>query len=88
VCEAPGSLSERPHHVEVPHSERPCDVDCLKCLHREMSLSSVELPPLTTAHDVLGVCHRHGPVESLSESFPDKCSRAHVMSARVGMDLA
>jgi hypothetical protein len=25
VREAPGCLSERPHHVEVPHSERPCD---------------------------------------------------------------
>jgi hypothetical protein len=37
--EAPGHLSEWPHHVEVPHSERPCDGDCLERLHREVSLS-------------------------------------------------
>jgi hypothetical protein len=76
VREASGRLSEWSHHVEVPHNESPCDGDCLKCLHREMSLSSVELAPLASTHDVLGVRHRCGPVEHLSESFPDKCSRA------------
>jgi hypothetical protein len=55
--EAPRRLSERPHHVEVPDSEGPCDGDGSKCLCREVSLSSVELAPLTMAHDVLGVRH-------------------------------
>jgi hypothetical protein len=32
VCKAPGHLSEWPHHVEVPHSERPFDGDGLKHL--------------------------------------------------------
>jgi hypothetical protein len=27
VREAPGRLSERPHHVEVRHDKRPCDGD-------------------------------------------------------------
>jgi hypothetical protein len=60
----------------------------LKCLHREVSLSGVELAPLATAHDVLGVCHHCGPVEPLSESFPNKCPWASVMPACAGMDLA
>jgi hypothetical protein len=30
--EAPGRLLERSHHVEAPHSKRPCDGDGLKCL--------------------------------------------------------
>jgi hypothetical protein len=50
--EALGRLSERPHHVEVPHNKRPCDGDGLKRLRREMSLSSKELAPLATTHDV------------------------------------
>jgi hypothetical protein len=77
----PGRLSERPHHVEVPHDERPRDGDSLECLRREMGLSSVELASLTTSYDVLGVHHSRGPVESLSESLPDKCFRACVMAA-------
>jgi hypothetical protein len=32
VCEAPGRLSEWPHHLEMPHSESPCDGDGLKLL--------------------------------------------------------
>jgi hypothetical protein len=87
VSEAIGCLSEWPHHVEVPHSERPCDGDRLKCLCREMSLPSVELAPLATMHDVLGVHHRSGPVESLSESLLDKCSWSYMVTARAGMDL-
>jgi hypothetical protein len=50
-------------------------------------LSSVELAPLATTHDVLGVCHRGGLVEPLSESLPDKSPRTGVMPARAGMDL-
>jgi hypothetical protein len=57
------------------------------CMRREMSLPSVELAPLAMAHDVLGVHHCCGPVESLSESFPDKCPWTSVMPARVGMDF-
>jgi hypothetical protein len=45
--EAPGCLSERPHHVEVPHSKWQCDGDGLMCLRREVSLSSVELASIT-----------------------------------------
>jgi hypothetical protein len=41
--EALGRLSEWPHHVKVPHNERPRDGDGLERLRREMGLSSVEL---------------------------------------------
>jgi hypothetical protein len=55
VDEAPGLLSEWIHHVEVPDGTWPCDGDYLQRLHREMSLSSVELAPFTASHDVLRV---------------------------------
>jgi hypothetical protein len=80
-------LSERPHHVEVPHSECPGDGDCLKCLRREVSLSSVELAPLAATYNVLGVCHCRGPIEPFLESFPDNYSRARKMATHDGMDL-
>jgi hypothetical protein len=85
VGEAPGRLSEWTHHVEVPDGERPRDGDRLQHLRREMSLSSVELAPFTTPHDVLRVGDRCGPVEALSESFLDKCSRTSVVTAGAGM---
>jgi hypothetical protein len=87
VSEAPGLLSERPHHVEGPHSKRPCDGDGMKCLRREVSLLSVELAPFTAPHDVLGVCDCRGPVETLSESLSDKCSRIGVVSTGAIMYL-
>jgi hypothetical protein len=65
VRKAPGRLSEWPHHVEVPHGERPCDGDGLERLRWEMVLSCIELAPLTAAYDVLGVCYRCGLVEPL-----------------------
>jgi hypothetical protein len=80
-------LSEWRHHVEVPHSEWPGDGDRLKCLRREVSLSSVELAPLESTYNVLGVYHCRGPIESFSESFPDKYSGARMMAAHAGMDL-
>jgi hypothetical protein len=52
-----------------------------------MSLSSIELAPFTTSYDVLCVSDCHGPVETLSESFPDKCSRIGVVTASAGMYL-
>jgi hypothetical protein len=85
MSEAPGRLSERPHHVKVPDGVRPRDGDGLKRLRREVSLSSIELAPFTTPYDVIGVCHHCGQVESLSESLSDKCSRASVMTAGAGM---
>jgi hypothetical protein len=88
IREAPRCLSKWPHHVEVPHREGPRDGDGLKCLRREMSLSSVELAPLAATHDVLGVRNSRGPVEPLSESFLDKSPRTGVMPARAGLDLA
>jgi hypothetical protein len=53
VGEALGCLSEWAHYVEVPDSEGPRDGDCLQRLRQEISLSSVELAPLTAPHDVL-----------------------------------
>jgi hypothetical protein len=53
VGEAPGCLSEWPHHVEVPYGERPRDGDGLQRLHREVNLSSIELAPFPVPHDVL-----------------------------------
>jgi hypothetical protein len=85
VGEAPRRLSEWAHHVEVPDGERPHDGDYLQCLHREMSLSGVELAPFTTLHDVLRVGDRCGLVETLSKSFPDKCSRTGMVTAGAGM---
>jgi hypothetical protein len=73
MSEAPGRLSERPHHVEVPDGERPRDGDGLERLRREVSLSSAELAALATPYDVLGVRHCCRPVESLSGSLSDKC---------------
>jgi hypothetical protein len=88
MSEASECLSERPHHVEVPDGERPRDGDGLKRLRREVSLSSVELTPFTASYDVLGVRHHCGPVESLSESLSDKCSRTSVMTASAGVYLS
>jgi hypothetical protein len=88
MCEAPGRLLKRPHHVEMPHCERPCDGDGLERLRQEMGLSSVELAPLATLYDVLGVHYHRGPVESLSESLPDKCSRAYMMTTCACVDLS
>jgi hypothetical protein len=87
MCEAPERLSERPHHVEVPHSKRPCDGYGLKCLCWEVSLSSVELVSLAAPHNVLGVRHCRGSVEILSESFSDKSPQTGVMSACAGVDF-
>jgi hypothetical protein len=81
-------LSEWLHHVEVPDGERPRDGDGLERLRPEVSMSSVELAPFTTWYDVLGVHHRRGPVESLSESLSDKCSRTDVMTAGAGVYLS
>jgi hypothetical protein len=50
-------------------------------------LPSVELAPFTAPHDVLGVCDRRGPVETLSESLPDKFSRTGVVTIGVDMYL-
>jgi hypothetical protein len=50
-------------------------------------LSSLELPPLTAPHDVLGVCDHSGLVETLSESLPDKCSWTGVVTAGADMYL-
>jgi hypothetical protein len=87
VGEAPWRLSERPHHVEVPDDERPCDGDGLKRLRREVSLLSVELAPFTVPHDVLGVRDCCGPIKTLSESLLDKCSRTDVVTAGASIYL-
>jgi hypothetical protein len=71
----------------VPHREGPHDGGGLKRLRWEMSLLSVELAPLTMMHDALRVHHNQGPIEPLSESFPDKSPWTGVMLARVSVDL-
>jgi hypothetical protein len=53
VSEAPGCLSDGTHYVEVPHWKGLRDGDRLQRLHREVSLSRVELTPFTVPHDVL-----------------------------------
>jgi hypothetical protein len=50
-----------------------------------MSLSSIELAPFTAPHDDLRVGDRRGPVETLSESFSDKCSQTGMVTAGAGM---
>jgi hypothetical protein len=87
VGEAPGCLSERTHHVEVPNCKGPCDGDCLQHLCQEVSLPSVELVPFTAPHNVLRVGNCRGPVETLSKSFPDKCSRPGMVTIGTGMYL-
>jgi hypothetical protein len=84
VREALGRLSERPHHVEVPHGERPCDGDGLERLRREMGLSRVELAALAAPYNVLGICYHCRP---LPERLPDKCSRACMMTTCAYVDL-
>jgi hypothetical protein len=54
-------------------------------LRWEMSLSSIELAPFTASHDVLRVSNRRGAVETLPESFSDKCSRTDVVTAGADM---
>jgi hypothetical protein len=87
VSEAPGCLSKRSHHVQVPDGKRPRDGNGLYCLRREVSFSSVELTPLAPSYDVLGVRHCCGLVETLSEGLPDKCLWAYVMAAGAGVYL-
>jgi hypothetical protein len=53
-----------------------------------MSLSSIELAPFTASYDVLGVRDRCGPVETMSESLSDKCSRTGVVTAGADMYLS
>jgi hypothetical protein len=50
-----------------------------------MSLLSVELTPFIAPHYVLRVGDYCGPVETLSKSFPDKCSRTGEVTTSVGM---
>jgi hypothetical protein len=85
VSEALGCLLEGAHYVEVPDCKRPRDGDRLQRLRRQVSLSRIELAPFTAPHDVLRVSDRCGPVETLSEIFPDKSSRTGVVSAGADM---
>jgi hypothetical protein len=87
VGEAPGRLSEWTHNVEVPDCEGPRDGDRLQCLRREMGLPGVEPASFAAPPNVLRVGDRHGPVETLSKSFPDKCSRSGMVTTCVGMYL-
>jgi hypothetical protein len=50
-----------------------------------MSLSSVELAPFTAPRDALRVGDCRGQVETLSESFSDKCSKTSVVTAGASM---
>jgi hypothetical protein len=75
------------HHVEVPDCEGPRDRERLQCLRREVSLSCIELATLTVPHNVLRVGDRCGPIETLSESFSDKCSWAGMVTAGTSMYL-
>jgi hypothetical protein len=85
VGEAPMCLSEWAHCVEIPDREQPCDGDRLQRLRREVSLPSVELAPFIAPHDVLRVGNRCRPVETLSESLPDKCSRTGMVTTGAGL---
>jgi hypothetical protein len=87
VGEAPGCLSERPHHVEVPDCKGPRDGDRLQCLRLEVSFLGVELTPFAASDNVLRVGDRRGPVETLSESFPNKCSRSGMVPTGADMYL-
>jgi hypothetical protein len=84
---APGRLSEWAHYAEVPDCEGPRDGDRLQCLRREMGLLGVELASFTAPHNVLRVGDCRGPVEILSESFPDKCSRSGMVTTCAGVYL-
>jgi hypothetical protein len=85
VGKAPGRLLEWTHDVEVSYREGPHDGDRLQCLHQEVSLPGVELALFTALHDILRVGDRCGPIETLSESFPDKCLRTGMVTAGAGM---
>jgi hypothetical protein len=76
VCEAPGCLSERPHHVEVPHGERPCDGDGLERFAPEDGF--VERKTGTPRNGVRcpWSLYHCGPIKSLLESLSNKHSRA------------
>jgi hypothetical protein len=52
-----------------------------------MSLPGVELASFAASHNVLRVGDRRGPVKTLSEGFPDKCSRSGMVSTRASMYL-
>jgi hypothetical protein len=52
-----------------------------------MGLPGVELASFAAPHNVLRVGDRRGQVETLLESFPDKCSRSGMVIAGVGMYL-
>ena len=67
VGEAPGRLLQRPDEVETPDSKGPGDGDRLQGLSGEMDLPSKELASLAGPHDLRGIGHGGGPVESFSE---------------------
>jgi hypothetical protein len=87
VGKALGCLSEWTHHVEGPNCEGPRDGDRLQCLRRDMSLPGVELAFFAVTHNVLRVGDRCRPVKTLSEGFPNKCSRSGMVATRAGMYL-
>jgi hypothetical protein len=53
----------------------------LQSLSGQVGLLCVELTPFAGADNSSGVGHRRWPVETLSESIPDKGSRRCVMAA-------
>jgi len=69
VGETPGRLLQRPDEVEAPDNKGPGDGDRLQSLSGEMNLPSIELASLTGPHDLCGIGHGGGPVETLSEGI-------------------
>jgi hypothetical protein len=75
VSVALGRLSQGPDDVQPPHGERPCDMNRLEGVRREISPVGVELAPLAGAYDLVGVSDRGGPVEALADEGPIRRTR-------------
>ena len=78
---APEGILQRPHHVEPPHGERPCDGDGLEGLGREMRLPRVVLASLAGAYQPGGVSNHSWAVEPLAKSISDERPRRCMVPA-------
>jgi hypothetical protein len=54
----------------------------------EISLTSIELAPLTGAHNLVGISDRGGPIESLAERVAHEGARCGVVSAHSRVDVS
>jgi hypothetical protein len=83
-----GRLSQGPNDVQPPHGKRPCDGNCLQDVSREISLAGIELAPLASVYDLVGISDHSGPIKALVECISHESVRRRVVAAHTCMDVS